>query len=215
MDDKHITAVPTRVVDETAVRHVEDGVGVSDSRRRLMRAGLAVAPVLMTLKSRSVLAADICIKPSAFSSVQANPNLSHRINQNYTCFSPGYWKNHDFPAPYTDKTKSYFLTPYPAGVGNVTAGFSPDVSGQFANKTMQAVLQMSGGGIIALARYTVATFLTAVAYGDNPSIVLLTQAQCHQMWSALAVGGTWSPFVGANWDLTETLAYFSYVYSSP
>lgn len=184
--------------------------GMSDGRRRLMRAGLAAAPVLMALKSRSVLAADICIKPSAFASHQANTTVSHAV-EIFTCFSHGYWKNQAFPAPYGNKDKSYFL-----GVPNfqigVSAGFSGDPGGTFSGKTLQQILNLGGGGYEALARHTVATFLTAVQYGDNPQTVLLTQAQCRTLWFNLAGGGTWSPFTGADWGLQQTLDYFAYIY---
>lgn len=194
----------------------EEKSRISDTRRRLMRAGLAAAPVVMTLKSRSVLATGghNCIKPSAFSSLQAaNMHLSHPVQNDFMCLSHGYWINHNHPAPYSTKSKSYFLAvPTGAPSGAVTAGFSPDVGGQFAGKTLQQVLEMGGGGVIALARHTVGTFLTAVYYGDDPTKVLLTTFQCRQLWSALAVGGTWSPFPGANWNITDTLAYFDHIY---
>lgn len=190
---------------------------MSESRRRLMRAGLAAAPVMMSLKSRSVLAwstTDQCIKPSAFSSLQAaQMQLSHAVQTNFICYSHGYWKNHSHPAPYSDKSKSFFLAvPSGAPSGSISAGFSPDVAGQFQGKTLQDVLEMGGGTYIALARHTVGTFLTAVANGDDPTRVLLTTTQCKTLWSALAIGGTWSPFPGATWNLADTLAYFNYVY---
>ncbi|SBT05234.1 conserved hypothetical protein [Candidatus Accumulibacter aalborgensis] len=185
--------------------------GTSDGRRRLMRAGLAAAPVLMALKSRSVLAADICIKASAFASLQANTTVSHAV-ETFTCFSHGYWKNQPFPAPYGNKATSYFLGVPRGASGSVSAGFSGNPGGTFSGKTLQQILELSGGSFNELARNTVATFLTAVQYGDNPQTVLLTQAQCRTLWMSLAGGGTWSPFTGANWDLTETLAYFKYIY---
>src|SRR5665647_3738802 len=78
----------------TPVKNSMSGAAVS--RRRLIRAGLSAAPVMLALKSQSVLAADICIKPSAFSSLTAaNMKLSRMPNPaGYTCFSHGYWKNH-------------------------------------------------------------------------------------------------------------------------
>lgn len=193
--------------------------GVSENRRRLMRAGLVAAPVILTLKSRSVLATGghQCVKPSAFSSLQAaNLHLSHRIENSFVCYSHGYWINHNHPTPYFDKKKSFFLAaPTGAPSGSISAGFAPDVGGQFQGKTLQDVLTMGGGGNIALARHTVGTFLTAVAYGDDPTKVLLTTSQCRQLWSSLAVvGGAWSPFSGANWNLADTLAYFNYIYGS-
>lgn len=189
---------------------------LSESRRRLMRAGLAAAPVMMTLKSRSVLATGghSCVKPSAFSSLQAaNMQLSHPVQNDFACFSHGYWKKHPHPAQYYIKNKSFFLAvPQGAPPGSVSAGFSPDVGTQFQGKTLQEVLEMGGGSIIALARHTVGTFLSAVANSDDQTKVLLTTSQCRTLWSALAVGSTWSPFPGASWNLADTLAYFNYIY---
>lgn len=203
--------------DKETVKSQSDKDGVSENRRRLMRAGLAAAPVVMTLKSRSVLATGgghNCIKPSAFSSLQAaQMHLSRPVQNDFMCLSPGYWKAHNHPVPYSIKSKSFFLAVPPgAPSGSVTAGFSPDSGGQFVGKTLQQVLDMGGGGIIAIARHTVGTFLTAVSYGDDPTKVLLTTFQCKQLWSALAVGGSWSPFPGANWNLVDTLAYFDHIY---
>jgi hypothetical protein len=196
----------------TGVQTSTISVGMSDGRRRLMRAGLAAAPVLMALKSRSVLAADICIKPSAFASHQANTTVSHAV-EIFTCFSHGYWKNQAFPAPYGNKDASWFLdVPRGAPSGSVSAGFSGNPGGAFSGKTLQQILNLGGSGYEALARHTVATFLTAVQYGDNPQTVLLTQAQCRTLWMNLTGGGTWSPFTGADWNLQQTLDYFAYIY---
>ena len=84
------------------------------NRRKLVRAGLAAAPVAMALTSTSVLATDICIKASAFSSLRAaNYTLSggRTPTSTYTCLSHGYWKNHSHPSPFADQTKSFFLSP--------------------------------------------------------------------------------------------------------
>lgn len=189
---------------------------LSESRRRLMRAGLAAAPVLMTLKSRSVLATGghSCLKPSAFSSLQAaSMQLSHTHHNDYACYSHGYWKRNPHPAQYYDQSKSFFLAvPQGAPPGSVSAGFSPDRDGQFQGKKLHEVLRMGGGSYVALARHTVGTFLTAVANSDDSTKVLLTTSQCRMLWSALAVDSTWSPFPGASWNLADTLAYFNYIY---
>jgi hypothetical protein len=184
------------------------------ARRRLLRAGLAAAPVVAALKSNSVLAGDhTCIKPSSFSSLKpANWNLSkgRSVNTNYACHSHGYWKNtkeHPHPSPYTDLTKSFFQA-VPAGApnGSQSAGFSGT---RFIGKTLINVLEMTGGDRIALARHLVATFLTAVANADNPNLVLLTTSQCKTIWTG---NGVWSPAPGLNWTLDDTMAYFNKIY---
>ena len=197
---------------EASVTVVSDAVsGSAVSRRRLMRAGLSAAPVMLALKSQSVLAADICIKPSAFSSLKgANMKLSRMPNsRGYTCFSHGYWKNHDHPFQYFYKSKSYFLA---SGVkGAVTAGFFANPGGAYSGKTLQQVLEMIGNSNNnALARHVVGTFLTAVANGDVPTKVLLTTAQCKAIWEGQ---GSWSPMTGVTWTYAETMEYFKYVYA--
>lgn len=188
---------------------VSDEAGVA--RRRLVRAGLAVAPVMLALKSNSALAADICIKPSAFSSLRsANYALSKgRTPSTYTCFSHGYWKNHAHPAPYTTEAKSFFLSPAPSGTGNVTAGFTRNVSGFYTGKTLHDVLWSGGdSNDEALARHCVGSFLTAVA--NNDVNVILTQAECRYIWNN---SGVWSPpGSGVTWTKAQTMAYFNYVY---
>ncbi|MDO9195858.1 hypothetical protein [Rhodoferax sp.] len=181
------------------------------ARRRLIRAGLAATPVMLGLTSQSALANDVCIKPSAFSSLKAaNMKLSHKPNQGWTCFSHGYWKNHSHPAPYSDKTKSFFLTKA-LGPGEVTAGFTSNPGNEYAGKTLQQVLEMNGNAnnTTALARHVVGTFLTAVANGDDPTKVLLTTWQCKQIWDNQ---GNWSPVTGQTWTMANWLEYFDYVY---
>jgi len=186
-------------------------------RRRLMRAGLSAAPVMLAFKSQSVLGQTQhqCIKPSAFSSMQglpANAQLSHRHDPGgYTCLSQGYWKTHDHPSPYTNKAKSYFLTPYPMGGGRKTAGFVANPGGVYSGQTLDWVLNNGGGANNApLARHVVGMFLTAVANNDDPNIVLLTKFQCQQLWDSQ---GNWSPIAGdTSWDLAKWLDYFNYLF---
>lgn len=202
---------------EASVTVVSDVVsGSAVSRRRLMRAGLSAAPVMLALKSQSVLAADICIKPSSFSSLKgANMKLSRMPNsRGYTCFSHGYWKNHDHPLQYSNKLKSYFLASLPSGApsGAVTARFLVNPGGAYSGKTLQQVLEMTGNSNNnALARHVVGTFLTAVANGDDPTKVLLTTTQCKAIWEGQ---GSWSPMTGVTWTYAVTMDYFEYVYGS-
>jgi hypothetical protein len=181
------------------------------SRRKLVRAGMAAAPVAMALTSQSVLATDICLKPSAFSSLRAaNYALSGGRTPSTTaaCFSHGYWKNQPHPSPYTNQAKSYFLGA-PAGTGNVSAGFTRNVGTFYTGKTLIQVLSAAGNSNDEeFARNIVATFLTAVRAGDVN--VLLTQAQCRTIWNN---NGVWTPTgATAAWTKVETIAYFKYVY---
>ncbi len=196
------------------------------ARRRLIRAGLASAPVLMGLKGTSALATGStptfptnhnCIKPSAFASVYALANgatLSHAPQKDWKCASHGFWKNSAHPAPYADKTKSFFSSkPSGAPSGSIVAGFA-NVGGM-GGKTIQQVLEVTGGGTNALARHVAGCFLTAVKFegqfiGGVPAAIL-TQDQCRTIWAGQ---GVWTPIAGGStWTLAQTLAYFDYVFA--
>lgn len=93
----------------------------SETRRKLLRAGLAAAPVLMAVKSRSVLACGGSygggggkqrITCSAFASIKAanaaGITLSHHPNGTYPCKSHIEWKTCNHPKQYYDKKNCYF-----------------------------------------------------------------------------------------------------------
>lgn len=203
---------------ESLPKSVESPQATGIARRRLLRAGLAAAPVLAAMKSNTVLAGEhTCIKPSSFSSLKpANWEVSRgrTVNTNFTCYSHGYWKNtrqHPHPSPYSNTSKSYFQAlPVNAPSNSVSAGFSGT---SFQGKTLLEILNLRGDDdFTSLARHLVATFLTAVANGDNSDVVLLTQAQCRTIWSG---NGAWSPAPGMNWTLDDTMTYFEKIYGKP
>ncbi len=64
--------------------------------------------------------------------------------------SPGYWKNHKFPAGYTSTTT------FASVFGNNVYG----------SATLLTVLKTGGGGLAALGRQTVSAFFNATVYAD-------------------------------------------------
>ncbi|WP_143541680.1 hypothetical protein [Rhodoferax fermentans] len=198
---------------ESLPQTVESAQTTGIARRRLLRAGLAAAPVLAAMKSNTVLAGDhTCIKPSSFSSLKpANWKVSRgrTVNTTYNCFSHGHWKNHSHPFPYNDKDKSLFQG---TAQGYVSALFDATVFPNFAGKTLQQVLSTGGGGLESLARHLVGSFLTAVANENNPNSVLITAEQCKTIWAGK---GAWTPAAGLNWTLDDTMAYFDKIYGAP
>lgn len=62
----------------------------SPSKRRLVRAGFAAVPVVATLASRPAHAWQ-CRAPSAWSSIQTNPNTSHIGNAGHRAFTDETW----------------------------------------------------------------------------------------------------------------------------
>ena len=177
------------------------------SRRHLVRAGLSAAPVLAALKSNTVLAGGdhTCIKPSTFSSLRAaqmKVSARRELKTDYECQSHGYWKNRENGLPNQYKTTTKFLS--------TETGFTQNPGGVYTGKSLQQVLEMGGNqGNAALARHVVAAFLTAKAYQNDPSRVMLTQSQCRAIWNGQ---GVWQPFAGTTWTLSQTMAYFDMVY---
>ncbi|MBC8086336.1 MAG: hypothetical protein H7Z40_03665 [Phycisphaerae bacterium] len=67
--------------------------------------------------------------------------------------SPGYWKNHNFPAGYS-KSQLFSST----SIGGST------FENAFPGMTLQQVLSQGGGGLAALGRQTVSAYFNAVVY---------------------------------------------------
>jgi len=185
------------------------------SRRRLMRAGLSAAPVVMALKSNSVLATGTsgrgyCVKPSTFASLGAAavraPNASQapRINTEYKCLSPDYWKGTNANlSPSNFKTTRFLST--------TTTGFTLNPGGHYTNRSIQQVLDMSSSGNdhIALARNVIAAYLTARAFSGS---AVLSVEDCKKIWNS---GGNWSPVAGDTsntWNQAKWLEYFKLLF---
>ena len=170
------------------------------SRRQLVRAGLSAAPVLAVLKSNSVLAASNAVPASAFASLQANQgHVSHTgLNPTvYKVITPAVWLANLSPELRLVQVKDY--------------GFVPTLGGRYETTvTVEEVLQDTDPGNVAkLARYVVASYLTAHFYAATDNVVLST-LQCKDIWGGQ---GAWSPFAGAHWTQAQTLSYFETIYS--
>ena len=175
------------------------------SRRQLVRAGLSAAPVVAVLKSNTVLAGTVgggvgnAVAPSAFASLQANQG---RVSQStskadYRVTTPAQWLSSLSPELKTKKFKD--------------CGFNATLGGKYkANVTLAEVLKDTDNSIVAkLARYVLASYLTAQQFGDNRDVLALTTLQCKAIWKGQ---GVWKPFAGARWDYVQTIAYFETIY---
>ena len=60
-----------------------------------------------------------------------------------------------------------------------------------------------------LARYVVASYLTALEFHNDRDVLALTTSQCNAIWNGR---GSWAPFAGATWDYPQTVAYFETIY---
>ena len=135
----------------------------SDSRRKLLRGGIAAAPVLMTVASRPVLGQVACTA-SAITSI----NMQSSINHNCTItsgLSPEKWKElaTQWPSPY--------LATSATGSTSTTTSATTTTT-QTSRTTSNALLQQQ---LAAAAGYTSGTTSTATTtattsgYGATPT----------------------------------------------
>lgn len=198
-----------------------------DSRRRLLRGGLAAAPALLTLVNGSVMA-QACSTASAFGS--AGSRVS-RAKVKCTGASPGTWSSEsaakDWPAPMAvpDTTKTLdapvasateaqidrVAAPSTLKDGGVTTASTTTVKvagttfdsvfgrqGGYGTKTLTEVLRLnSNSGRDGLARHLVAAYLNALK-GLTPREVLDVPT-IKSIWTSFVARGYFEPTAGIRW----------------
>ena len=182
----------------------------SPGRRRLLQAGISATPVVMTVVSRPVLAAQ-CNSPSAFFS----GNESNVGGGALSCFgrTPGYWKQPQHfaewpsgsypidvtgPPPHAD-TK--FLDVFPTG---------PLYHDSFLGLTLLCVLEplCSGGGPpFDVARHIVAALLNNLAVPKLVPDTVLSAAMIQAIWRSYSTTDSYSPGTGPGWNHTQIVNY--------
>ena len=193
--------------------------GPAAGRRRLLRSGLAAAPVLMTVASKPVLGQTVCAAPSAF--LSAGSGAAARTTSVCSGLSPRAWKAHamSWPAPYcgipqnayaaaqsgtnqSGTNYSYASTRSPTLYHCPTTGLAGRV---FGDRTMLEVIDIgeAGSDQAALGRYIVAALLNARA-GRTP---VLTETAVRNMWNDLVNRGYYEPTAGIRWGAPEIIAY--------
>ena len=174
------------------------GVDASASRRRLLRGGLAAAPVLMTLLSRPVLG--VVQTPSAFASGNASiPANSALISSGR---SPAYWKQEQSFASWVPPL--YPITVQSVGGGGHQATLFDSVfTPHYRGKTLLDVLQSQGGPPDDVARHIVAAHLN-VMVGWTP---VLTVKTVKGIWGEYMTQGYFEPNAGIHWNHTQIVSY--------
>jgi hypothetical protein len=161
-----------------------NGPVASASRRKLLRAGAAAAPVVMTFVSRPVTAG-ICSTASTYASMNASrPSVT-----TYICGGclPAYWAQDAiwpiWPAPHT--TASSF------------DGYFGTIGG-YPGKTLLDILRMPEGlGKDGLAPYIVAALLNAAS---GKTLGVLDAAAVKQIWlDVVSRKGYYAPSAGIKW----------------
>lgn len=164
------------------------------ARRRLLRGGLGVAPVLLISAPRSVMAGTSCTTASAFTSVALD--TSHAATMS-TCTGklPSYWLN-------TSPVKSYWdagcLEKNSSGnVTNTTKQFSVVFGSGYAGKTLMEVLtQPVASDNDELAKWVIAALLNA---RKQMNAGVLDEATVKTIWAKCSTGGFFEPTAGIKW----------------
>jgi hypothetical protein len=157
----------------------------------LLRGGLAAAPILMTVPSRSVMAygdgdkAAQCVSPSSYMSVNPSGKDDMLVCDGR---SPGYWKEHpkSWPPGYL---------PYGFYASTFQQKFD---SSYFGRKTLMKVLEQEGNatGKEAVARHVVAALLNAE---NGLTSAVLPTAAVRRIWQEFELAGYYEPTAGIRW----------------
>jgi hypothetical protein len=159
------------------------------ARRRLTKAGLGAAGVLLSLESHATMRPMVCFSPSAGYSGK----LSSNYNRNVVCSgkSPGYWKNHTgWPCPRDKQFDSVFEC---NGSNQATYG----------SKTMLEIVQGCDFDRYNLGMHLVATYLNVL----SGRISFLSVKTLANMWSQLQSTGVYKPSPTVFWNAEQTKKY--------
>lgn len=181
--------------------------GLNTSRRKLVRAGLAAAPVVAAFKSNMVLASprgtNVTVLASSFASVTTTGGSVAPNARTTGLF---------IPMSECEKHKSCDELLFgPTGCDRSDkrgCGFDIAPSRVIATKTLKQVFKMDApSNMERLARYLSAGYLSAMTYGSDSYI---SEQRCKDIWRQY---GEWEPTAGVSWRLPQTLDYFERVYS--
>ncbi len=160
---------------------------VNNARRRFAKSGLAASGIILTLRSRSVMAGTVCKSPSGFLS----GNQSSHGPQPIACArSPGYWKEH--PGAWPISTNAKF---------NDVFGCS--YHSPYAKYTMMQVLTPQQDDKNGLGRHLVAALLNS-RMGWTP---FLTEERIRSMFTEWQATGYFSPTANVQWNAAQIVDY--------
>lgn len=165
----------------------------NESRRGLLRGGLAV-PVLMTVASRPVMAAE-CVTSSAHTSLTGSRQIAR---QDCSGGTPTYWIKRE------RGTSGYLMDAGGTGNDKRTFGNIFANGGAYANLTLLAVLkkgELAAGTHDSVAAHLVAAFLNAER-GMTPSTVL-GMGKAKDIWFDYSPDGTFVPTAGVEWKSVQ------------
>ncbi|MBK7422851.1 MAG: hypothetical protein IPJ48_06975 [Propionivibrio sp.] len=213
MNDNDNEMTQDKVEAETAVTPSEPTV--ASARRRLLKRGISVAPVVLTLASRPVLAWH-CKSPSAWGSEQIDQTTSLKTNAGHASWADETWTITNWK---NNTARSYLGTPWdklystpPVGfdfknvkISDLKTKVSGFVKPAGVQKTSTVVWVLSNGTefqkvmIVAQLNY----FLLAPLAPPNDMDMCITLTELQKM-----VSGTYTPpNLGKTWLSPDIIKY--------
>jgi hypothetical protein len=168
------------------------------TRRRLAKAGVGAAGVLMTLESRATMSPMICKSPSG----SLSGGLSSHYGPAPRCagLSPGYWKNH--PGAWPCATDTWFADVfYVSGNRRYCTVRQKDTS--YLCSTMMGLLSAKRFDKYNLAMHAIATYLNI----RSGKITFLSVDTLLAMWADVQIKGYYSPTSGVKWYAEQVKNY--------
>ena len=199
-------AVPAGANSDPAVR--QDGRQAA--RRRLLKGGLAAAPVVLSVASRPVHAAGVCVNPSGFISV---PTFKSRHPNATVCSSngPTYWKNLSLASwpqmPGSNPAASLAGVTFVSVFGSAATGMDP-------SSTVRAVLV--SGNSTPFAQYCIAAYANSVKGVAGWPV---TANEARSIWSTVRAtakppGAVTYPAASLQWNEAKTLIWLQTLMSA-
>lgn len=191
---------------------------MSEARRKLIRAGLATGPVIATLASPSVFAAD-CVAPSqtlsaakshtvqlgSCSTPDTTTTWKTRLGNTNCTAQEAVWRDTKFHSVFTQQSGSTGCSMYKTTSGGAVAMSFYEVL---------SLTDTSAG--VQVARQFVAAYLNVCAnkvlfpVGGVTSQTKTAEALV-DMWNEWALKGSYTPYSGASpWDSTKVTHYLTY-----
>lgn len=168
------------------------------TRRRLAKAGVGAAGVLMTLESRATMSPMICKSPSG----ALSGGLSSHYGPAPVCngLSPGYWKNHTGAWPCA--TDTWFADVFYVS-GNRRFCTVKQKNTSYLCSTMLNLLSPQRFDRYNLAMHAIATYLNI----RSGKINFLSVETLLAMWYEVQTKGYYSPTVGVKWSAEQVKNY--------
>ncbi|MES2960107.1 MAG: hypothetical protein V4792_18110 [Pseudomonadota bacterium] len=171
---------------------------LANSRRRLLRGGLAATPLLMTIASRPVMAGT-CAPASSFASINAS---RHGEQPPVSCdgVSPGYWKEpqhfREWPEYWVPSAKAIPGKGWNPPLNAQATLFNTVFGAGFPELTLLQVLDLKGGDKNSVGRYIVAALLNAAT---NKTAGVMDVDTVKTIWTAFNTHGYYEPTAGIKW----------------